>query len=119
MPVGHHRGIAEHGRPGREGRDSAFRRAGREGDVGRHLHHAAGVNNTHRHALLGRLEAPQVGLGADDGEAPAVDLCAVADVVGAHSAAIGLGGAGTRATAPFFRASGRSFQGMTPSSDSA
>ena len=81
------------------------------------------LDDAHRDALLGRREAGELGLGADDGEAAPVDLGAVADVVRAHSAAMAggdsQGSAGTRATAPFFSASGRSFHGMMPSLDSA
>ena len=62
--VRHHLGVAEDRRAGLQRRRAAATRAGREGDVGGRLDHAAGVDDAHGDLLLLRREAGEVRLGA-------------------------------------------------------
>jgi len=52
----------------------------RGGDIARQVDHPAGVDHPHHDPLEHWVEPVEIGLGADRGERPAVDLGAVADV---------------------------------------
>ena len=123
-PVGDHGGIAEDRRARGQGRDPGRRRPCRKMQGLGDLDHAAGMDDAHGHPLFRRVEARQGRLGADDRERAAIDFRPVADIVrpgvdhGPGSVARRAKG-GIRATTPFFKASGRSFQGISPSGDSA
>ena len=69
-----HLGVAQDRRAGLQRRDAGEHRAWGEQDVGRHLHHAAGVDDPDRDPLFVRRETREVGLAADDGERTAVNL---------------------------------------------
>ena len=79
--IRHHLGVAQDRRPGFQRGDAGQDRARGEGDVGSHLDHSAGMDDSDRDPLFLGREALQIGLGADDGERTAVNLRAVLDII--------------------------------------